>query len=64
MNQRVDGLIPGQGICLGCGLGPQWRVCDRQPYIDVFLSFSFPSPLSKNKINEIFLKIKIKYNII
>ena len=22
-NQRVVGLIPGQGTCLGCGTGPQ-----------------------------------------
>ena len=23
VNQRVAGLIPGQGTCLGCGPGPQ-----------------------------------------
>ena len=34
-NQRVTGLIPSQG--LGCGLGPQWRVHERQPPIDICL---------------------------
>ena len=48
-NQRVTGSIPSQGTCLGCGPGPQWGVHERQPHIDVSLSFSFPSPLSKNK---------------
>ena len=34
-NQRVAGLIPSQGTCLGCGPGPQQGVHERQPYIDV-----------------------------
>ena len=44
-NQRVTGSIPSQGTCLGCGPGPQWRVHQRQPHIDVSLLFSpsFPS---------------------
>ena len=37
VNQRVAGAIPSQGTCLGCGPGPQWGVCERQPHIDVFL---------------------------
>ena len=45
VNQRVTGSIPSQGTCLGCGPGPQLRVHERQPHIDV----SLPSPLSKNK---------------
>ena len=49
-NQRAAGSIPSQGTCLGCGPGPQYRVCERQPHIDVsLLSFSLPPPLSKNK---------------
>ena len=54
-NQRVAGLILSQRTCLGCGLGPQLWTCKKQP-IDVSLthqcfplSFSLPSPLSKNK---------------
>ena len=46
MNQTVAGLIPSQGTCLGCGLGPQWGARERQPHIDIsFLLFlpSFPS---------------------
>ena len=46
-NQRVTGLVPSQGTCLGCRPGPQWVVCERQPHIDVSLFLSLP--LSKNK---------------
>ena len=47
-NQRV--LIPSQGTWLGCGPGPQYRVCERQPHIDISpLSFSFSSPFSVNE---------------
>ena len=35
MNQRVTGSIPSLGTHLGCGLGPQSGVCERQPHIDV-----------------------------
>ena len=45
MNQRVAGSIPSQGTCLGCGPGPQWGPCERQPHIDISLLFSLPSPL-------------------
>ena len=31
VNQRVAGLIPSQGTCLGCGPGPHLGVCERQP---------------------------------
>ena len=34
VNQRVAGLIPSQGTCLGCGPGPQLGACERQ-LIDV-----------------------------
>ena len=48
-NQRVAGLIPGHGACLGCGPGVRWGV---QP-VDVSLThFSHTSTflsLSKNK---------------
>ena len=47
-NQRVASSIPSQGTCLGGRPGAQLGVCERQP-TDVSLSFSFPSPLSKNK---------------
>ena len=55
VNQKVAGSIPNQGTCLGCGPGPWWVACGRQPHTDFFpLSFSLNSPLSKNKINKIF----------
>ena len=47
-HQKVAGLIPRRGTCLGCRSGPQLGVCERQQ-IDVSLSFSLPSLLSKNK---------------
>ena len=49
VNQRLAGLIPSQGTCLGCGPGPQDGVHKRQPYIDVPLPIFLPYPLSKNK---------------
>ena len=56
-NQKVAGLIPSQGTCLGWGPDPWLGACERQPIhvyllnIDVLLSlvFSLPPPLSKNK---------------
>ena len=39
--QRVTGMIPGQGTCLGCGPCSQLGTCERQP-----INVSFPS---KNK---------------
>ena len=48
-SNKVAGLIPSQGTCLGCRPGPQKGVCKRQPHTDVSLSSSLPSPLSKNK---------------
>ena len=52
--RKVASSIPGQGTCLGCGPGPQWGACERQPvflsHINVAsLSFPLHSPLSKNK---------------
>ena len=46
VNQRVTGLIPSQGACLGCGLGPQSGACKRQPHthVSLLLSLSLPSP--------------------
>ena len=41
-NQRVTGLIPSQGTCLGCGPGLQLRACKRQPHINVALPFFLP----------------------
>ena len=35
--QRVVGSIPSQGMCLGCGPGPQLGACEKQPHIDVSL---------------------------
>ena len=44
-NQRVAGLIPSQGTCLGCGPGPQCGVHERQPHIDISLPlFLLPFP--------------------
>ena len=48
-NHRVAGSIPSQGACLDYRAGPQWGACKREPHVDVSSSFSFPSPLSKNK---------------
>ena len=54
-NQDITGLIPSWGIGLGCGPGPHWG-CVRGNQlmflspIDVSLSFSLHSLLSKNKI--------------
>ena len=57
VNQKVTGSIPSQDTCLGCGPGLQLGACKRQPINVSFshtsaflsLSFSLPSPLSKNK---------------
>ena len=50
VNQRVAGLIPHQGTCLGWGPVPQQGMHERQPHIDVSLPFfSPPIPLSKKK---------------
>ena len=38
VNRKFTNLIPGQGTCLGCGPGPQLRVCERQPHINVYFS--------------------------
>ena len=42
VNQKVAGSIPSQGTCLGCRLGPQLGLCERQPidlsHVDVSLS--------------------------
>ena len=44
-NQRVTGSILSQGTCLGCGPGPQYGECARQPHIDVSLPlFLLPLP--------------------
>ena len=49
-NQRITSSIPSQGTCLGCRPGPQRGAFERQPHVDVSpFSFSFPSPVSKNK---------------
>ena len=37
-NRKVTGLIPGQGMCLGCRPGPWLGAFKRQP-IDVSLPF-------------------------
>ena len=44
-NQRVAGLIPSQGTCLGCGPGPQLGTREGQSHIDVSLPlFLLPFP--------------------
>ena len=54
-NQRVTGLIPSQGTCLGFRPGPQKGVHKRQTHIDVSLPFSPSLPLCL-KINKILEK--------
>ena len=58
-NHRVAGLIPSQGIGLGCGPGPQWGVRERQPHTNVSVPFCLPPfpSFSRNKINKIFKKM-------
>ena len=46
LNQRVTGLIPSQGTCLGCRLGPQLEACEGQPHINVSLPLLLPPFLS------------------
>ena len=47
-NQRVTSLVPSQGMCLG----PRWGCARSNHTLMSFpLSFSIPSPLSKNKEN-------------
>ena len=41
-DQRVIGLTPSQGTCLGCRTGPWLGVCERQQHIDVSLPLFFP----------------------
>ena len=56
--QRVTVSIPSQGTCLGCRPGAQLGACERQPYIDVSLPLSFPSPSLKiNKVLFFFLRL-------
>ena len=48
VNQRVAGSILSQDTCLGCG--PVWgHVKGNHTLMFLYLSFSLPSPLSKNK---------------
>ena len=52
VNQRVAGLIPSQGLCLGCQPGQvpsAGRVRSNHILMFLSLSFSFPSLLKINK---------------
>ena len=49
VNQKVAGLIPRQGTCLGCRPGPQQGAQDWQPHTDVSLPLLLPLFPSKNK---------------
>ena len=42
VNQGVTGLIPSQGACLSCRPGPQLRMGERQPHINVYLPLFLP----------------------
>ena len=48
-HRPANQTVASQGTCLGCGPGPQLVACERQPHIDVFLSFSLPLSLKINK---------------
>ena len=52
--QKVTGSIPSQDTCLGCRLGSQLQVYERQ-LIDISLPFFHPLSFSV-KVNKIFLK--------
>ena len=41
-NQRVAGLIPSQGTCLGSRLGDRWGPFKRDPHTDVSLPLFLP----------------------
>ena len=41
-NQSINGSIPSQGTCLGCGPGPQQGMCKRHPHIEVSLPLFLP----------------------
>ena len=56
-NKKVAGSIPSQGMCLGCGQVPSWgHGRDNQPMFlsHTDISFSIPSPHSKNKFKKNF----------
>ena len=68
VNERVAGLIPCQGTCLGCGQGPQLGACKGQAATSgcisqtsmfLSLSFSLPSHLSKSKQIKSSLKVSV-----
>ena len=55
-NWKVTSSIPSQETCLGWGSGPQFRGAQEATnqffsyaMMFLYLTFSFPSPLSKNK---------------
>ena len=50
VNQRVTGWIPSQGTCLGCSqVSSKGHLRGNHTLVFLSLSFSLPSPLSKNK---------------
>ena len=55
--QRLTSSIPSLGHMPGLWPGPQQGACERQPNMDVFLSFS----RSKKKINKIFKQMKVTF---
>ena len=55
INQKVAGSTPHQGTCLGYWLGPHWGCVRDNRWMFLSLSFSFPSPLSKNVYNSYYL---------
>ena len=61
--ERLQVQFPSQGTCLGCGPGPQFWACERQP-IDVFLSrwcFWLSPSLLLSKVNKLkILKLKTR----
>ena len=54
-NQKVAGLLPSQGTCLGFRFGPQFRVHVRRSksvfLTSMFLSFSFSLTSLLSRIN-------------
>ena len=70
VNKKEAGLIPSQGMCLGCRPGPQLGAYERQPIhvslthwcLSPALSPSLPPSLKLNKEN-LFLK-KIQANVV
>ena len=63
VNERVTGLIPRQGTCLGCRPGPSGGYV-RVNHTLTFLSLFFSLPSSENKIKSFLKKKELKLYVL